>query len=71
MRYAIVQTAKARKMGIAHTHHVKSTDKKSMIMNENELKLYGDPAEVALEMGGELMSNKEIQTIIKSKIWSK
>ena len=71
MKYAIVLTELAEAKGIKHRHHKKSADKERMVMNENELKLYGDPHEVATELGGELTDIKSIKQQINNKSWQK
>lgn len=71
MKYAIVNVKLAEELGIEHARHKKSADKKRMVMNENELKLYGDPAQVAEDLDGELMSIDKIQKQINTGTWAK
>lgn len=71
MRYAIVNTSKAEEHGFKKAYHVLSNDKKSMIVNENELRVLGDADKEAKRLGGKLMSRKELNNIINSEIWHK
>lgn len=71
MRYAIVNTSKAEEHGLKKAYHVLSNDKKSMIVNENELRVLGDADKEAKRLGGKLMSRKELNNIINSEIWHK
>lgn len=71
MKYAIVNVQSAELKGIKHSRHKKSADKRYMIVNENELKLYGNPDEVATELGGELVDIDSIKKQINTKTWGK
>lgn len=71
MKYAIVNTVRAEENGLKKAYHVLSNDEKSMIVNENELRVMGDPDKEAKKLGGELMSRKELNNIINSEIWHK
>ena len=74
MKYAAVRTDLAQAMGIDCKNKVKSKDESLMLVNENELKLYGDPATVAAELGGELVDRQALNKILISilkKTWTK
>lgn len=69
MKYAAVKTESAQAKGINCRNKVKSKDESLMLMNENELKLYGDPETVAAELGGELTDRRGLNQILISKAW--
>lgn len=71
MKYAIVKVSLAEKRGIKDRARIKSADQKLMIMNENELKLYGDPSTVATDLGGELTDRVGLNKIIHSRSWTR
>lgn len=71
MKYAAVDTEKAVARGFKEEYHVLTHDKTRMIVNENELKTLGDPQKQARRLGGELISRKELNVILKSEIWNR
>ena len=71
MKYAAVRTDLVQAMGIDCKNKVKSKDESLMLMNENELKLYGDPETVAIELGGELVGRQGMNKILISRRWNR
>lgn len=71
MKYAVVEIKLAMAKGINHKNKVKSKDKTLMLMNENELKLYGDAETVAIELGGKLVGRQGLNKILISRRWNR
>lgn len=71
MKYAIVDTEKARIAGIKEEYHLLSDDKRYIVVNENELKKMGDPVREARKLGGELVDLRTLKTTLNSTTWNK
>lgn len=69
MKYAIVDTRRAGTHGIKSEYHRLSSDKSRMIVNENELRYRGDPETLAEELGGELITREELNSIMNNDLW--
>ena len=68
MLYAIINTKKGEEQGFLALSHRTLSKGKKMIVNENELRLVDeDLSESVKKLGGDkLLTNRELQDIIKS-----
>ena len=69
MIYAIINTKKGEEQGFLPLSHIMLSDGNQMIVNENELRLVDkDLMESVKKLGGtELLTNSELQNIIKNR----
>ena len=68
MLYSIINTKKGEEQGFIKLSHRLLSNGKKMIVNENELRLVDeDLSESVKKLGGDkLLTNRELQDIIKS-----
>ena len=68
MLYAIINTKKGEEQGFLAISHKSLSNGKKMIVNENELKIVDEDLMKAVnKLGGtELLTNSELQNIIKT-----
>lgn len=68
MLYAIINTKKGEEQGFLALSHRMLSEGNQMIVNENELRLVDkDLSEAVKKLGGDkLLTNRELQDIIKS-----
>lgn len=71
MRYAIINREKGELAGMKEEYHLLSEDKRHIVVNENELKMLGEPEMEARKLGGELVDLKTLKTILNSTTWNK
>lgn len=71
MNYAIVNKRIAESSGINVNMHRMNQKKTKIILNENELSLFGDPSSVAKKFGGKLVSRSKLNSLINSETWNK
>lgn len=69
MKYAIINKRSAETAGFRINLHRQNPDKTKIIVNENELRIIGDPGVWAKKLGGELVSRKELNNLINSEVW--
>ncbi len=66
MKYSIVSTFEAERVGIRKIHHNTNAKGDKMVVNENELrKVNPDIKKAAVLLGGEVLSLGEVQEQIK------
>lgn len=69
MKYAIVHKKSAESAGIDVRYSMHSADKTKVILNENELRIKGDPEAVAKKLGGTLVNRSQLNNLMNSEIW--